>query len=197
MVSMRYLPLLLVAFLLCCPALTQAGDTSRSWEVKWYETRPKADGGVFTVFLASETWTETNFHYSWGGGRIYENYTNNLQFTATTLVYVDGASHTLRLYDVDDEAWVTLAGDEILHVTMEGNTAANGTTTVTIPEGTHLLRVYWRETCCSASVGFHLPEALYTSNTSTENDDAQTPGYGVAALLCAVCLALVFHRKNR
>jgi len=191
---MRYLPLLLAAALLLCSSLALA-DGDRAWEVKWYETRPKTGGGVYTVFLASESWTETNFHYSWGGGRIYENYTNNLQFTATTLVYGDGDTHTLELYDVDDLAWVTLDGDEILRVEMTGDRPANGTAQVTIPEGQQLLRVNWREDCCSASVGFHMPEELYTPG---EDSDSQAPGFGGAVLAAAVALYLIWkHRDTR
>lgn len=191
---MRYLSLLVVMLLLGCSLLTLTGQAAGAWEVKWSETRPTTDGDVLTIFLASETWNRTNFHYHWGSGPIYENYTNNLQFTATTLVHGDGDTHTLRLYDIDDLAWVTLKGDEVLRVESNGKTAANGTATVTIPDGAHLLRVHWRERCCSASIGLHLPEKLYTPG---EKNDNQTPGFGVAAFTCAAVLAIFLSRYGQ
>jgi len=190
---MRYLPVVLILLLLCFSLLTLADDGSRAWEVKWYELHPKTGGGYMTVFLSSESWAETNFHYHWGGGRIYENYTNNLQFTATTLIYGDGDTHTLELYDVDDLAWVTIAGDEVLRVEMTDDVPANGTAEVTIPEGDHLLRVHWREECCSASVGFHMPEELYTPSDDSTN---QAPGFTWAAMTAAIALYLLWRRKE-
>ena len=60
---MRYLPVVLILLLLCFSLLTLADDGSRAWEVKWYELHPKTGSGYMTVFLSSESWTETNFPY--------------------------------------------------------------------------------------------------------------------------------------
>ena len=190
---MQYLTVVLILLLICFSSLALADDSSRAWEVKWYELRPKADGGYMNVFLSSENWMDTNFHYHWGTHRIYENYTNNLQFTATTLVYGDGDVHTIELYDVDDMAWVTIAGDEVLRVEMTGDVPASGAAEVTIPEGGHLLRVYWREECCSASVGFRMPEELYTPAGEGEN---QAPGFTGAVLTAAIVFYLLWRTKE-
>ncbi|MEA2054159.1 MAG: hypothetical protein U9O96_03440 [Candidatus Thermoplasmatota archaeon] len=115
----KFVVLIAIIVLISCSTqlshLSDADDTSH-WEVKWYKIYNTVNNSTFRVFVGSESWDKKSFYYNWDGYKVYENYTDNIGFEATALIHSEGGEYELRLYDVDDYAWVTVDGKEMLRV---------------------------------------------------------------------------------
>ncbi|HHH78134.1 MAG TPA: hypothetical protein ENL18_02855 [Thermoplasmatales archaeon] len=173
-----------------------AGDTSR-WEVKWHKNYKTVNNTTFGVFIGSEYWNETSFYHNWGGHRVYEKYTDNIGFEATTQIYSGGGKYELRLYDVDDYAWVTLDGKEVLRVEKKGDEPGNGSVNLEISKGQHMLKVNWEEECCKASIGFAAPDELFNKDNVNNTQNKNTPGFETAATAGTIVIATIFLSLRR
>lgn len=185
-----------LALVLCTALLLPAAAQEPAhWEVKWYRVRATTDGGEFRVFLGSEQWNHTSFHFDWGSHRIYGTHTDNVVFVATTTIYSSGGSYRFKLYDVDDTATVTIDGEEILTASASNDVPGQKIVNYYLDRGSHLLRVEYREICCTASIGFDIPDELFEKDKSDAGD---TPGFtGILAAAALLAVAPVAARARR
>jgi PKD repeat protein len=139
-----------------------ANPVGEASETKWYVSWYLYENDEWHT-IGNETWPEGSFHYDWSRSNVYEDYRDNIMFIANTpKIYSEGGTYEFRLYDVDDDAWVYLDGNEILSASYSFWTG-DGEDSVEIPlsKGTHHLAITWIEDDGDASIGFYAPSKLF------------------------------------
>jgi len=132
--------------------------SAHCWDVEWYEIDPLTHG--FGRLVGSETWPAGNFYHNWGKDYLYDRLDDDVGFVALTTITSTGGNYTFELYQINDEACVSIDGEQILI------SKGWGIKEVYIPEGVHTLKVTYKETCCAASIGFRTNETLFSVNDS-------------------------------